>query len=207
MLHNAGYTSLFATPTASGATSTTFAFANPAINGGVATVDFIYNGPDTTVDSLDVIINTNGKSAGYTLDALFSNWSSFGNQSDSTTFELGAFNLTPLSLRNGQKIFSLTVNIGSDTSFILSPTEILFGTDSIPPPQPLFYGSIGDHQLLFVNDGAALGTVGGNEIHLAQNANGTFIQYDTNSSGGTTTASSVIQLEGITNPLQNLVLI
>jgi hypothetical protein len=203
-----GYTSSISFPTY--ATSNTFSFANANITttgsgNKVATVDVIYNGNSLSTDaSFGMTLQPFGTSV--TVSNSLSGWTILANPTSGETqgYVLGSGTV----LANGQRLFTATFDINdANTSFLFSATDVVLNGSNILSPAPVFGGTVTNGQLLSITDGATLGTLGDNEIRIAQNSDGTFIQYDTNSNGGTTTASAVIQLEGLTNPLQNLVLI
>ena len=101
----------------------------------------------------------------------------------------------------GTQINGATTSGGTDTILIQDLTDQLTTNDVVPKTVVAggtSFSVAGKYTI--VDDGTTLGTVGDNEIHFANNptTKTVDIRYDTNKAAGTTTASDIIHLDGIT---------
>jgi hypothetical protein len=107
-------------------------------------------------------------------------------------------------LATGAKFVTVSFAVPTSTStFIYAVESAKVNEVEVAAPVTKLVGTTSTAQTGFytiVDDGTTLGTVGDNEIHFANNptTKTVDIRYDTNKAAGTTTASDIIHLDGIT---------
>jgi len=167
----------------------------------IAKVDIYNNGATLSSEgsTLELYVSTNASVTEIGFTATKSDWLGGGNENTGLVGITGASAITSTG-----KIGSLSFTVPQGTtSFVFAITQAsVNGTllGDLPIPQLIGTSStVVGGLYTFNDDGTTLGTVGDNEIRISQEADGTVqIRYDGNSTAGTTTASEIIQLEGIT---------
>lgn len=187
-----------------GSASSPFSLTNYGITSGVASVDVIYNGTALTTEAtadLDFLVSSSVTAISLTnkaADWLFDLNSTTGQAGGVITADTGV-----TVLAQGARLFTINFTLSAGTSsFVFAVESALVNDVSVDSPVTKLVGTTSTAiagQYSFVDDNTALTTVGDNEIHISQTSGGVVqIRYDSNSAAGTTTASDIIQLEGIT---------
>ena len=203
----AGYTTENSVP--AGSASSPYEFRNGEINGNQATVDLYYVGTSLTSDdsfSVDVDFYYTSNVSGAAITASHSLIPVLDiNGTTGQIAGVGTGNILG-GLTNGDLLASITFVLSdTPTSHIFAAESAKFddgtGIQDVAAPLTSLIGTsstVATGSYAYVNDGATLSTVGDNEVHIAQSfADGETtvqLQYDTDSSAGTTTASEAISM-------------
>ncbi len=188
-----------------GSADSLFTLVAKPITNGIASVDIIYNGNailgDASLD-VDFLVPTGvtamtvpTKASGWLIDSYVSTGVIAGVVVDEPTVTV---------LAKGATFATVSFAVPTTTtSFIFAVESIKLNDVSVLTPQTKLIGTTSTAQTGYytvVDDGTTLGTVGDNEIHFANNATTKTvdIRYDTNKAAGTTSASDIIHLDGIT---------
>jgi hypothetical protein len=126
----------------------------------------------------------------------------------STDIPAGSFKLGTLTFESGgASVVGITLPGGSTSSNSFSYES---GGVVYPKGFNMALTHVINNGLIVSYDGSTLGTVGDNQMHIAQvstgNSAGTYIQFDSNPTAGVTTLSDTIYIAGLTLPPNHLVL-
>ena len=198
-----GYTGENSVPT--GASSSPFTLSNVAISNGIASVDIIYSGTALLTEgriSIDLLVPSSVTNISLSNKA--TDWLIDGNATTGLIGGVVSGDTGATVLATGTKFVTVSFAVPTSTSaFIYAVESAKVNEVEVAAPLTKLLGTTSTAQsgyYTIVDDGTALGTVGDNEIHFANNptTKTVDIRYDTNKAAGTTSASDIIHLDGIT---------
>lgn len=207
----AGYTGESSLP--SGSSSSVFALRGQTVSGTTASVDVYYVGTDT--------YDVSGAEFTFFAPSVVSAFSVTNGASglDFQTavgeYKIVGLDVSPGTIAANTKLATVSFTLSSSqTQFVFAMTNAQIDGDTVNDgssgnltakdvPVPVIAGGTSSAVAGLYSvkdDGAALTTVGDNEIHFANSASGggVDIRYDTNKAAGATTLSDIIHLEGVT---------